>query len=73
MSELANHDQEDDEGRDPGPELIRMHDFVAEERDEEGAYGDDDDACVARDIIVDRVDELSANNDVDRRPADAGE
>ena len=73
MREFAEHDEEDDEAGDPGPEFVEMHDFVAEEGDEEGRCGDDDDTGVAGDGVVDRVQELGADDDVDGGPADAGE
>lgn len=55
MRELAQDDEEDDEGGDPTIEFVVVDDLVAEEGDEEGACGNDDDARVPRDIIVDSV------------------
>ena len=73
MGKFAEDDEEDDEGRDPRPEFVRMHDLVAEEADDEGADGDDDDAREARDVVVDGVDELRAHDRVHRGPADTSE
>ena len=73
VGEFAKHDQEDDEGGDPGPEFIDVHDFVAEEGDEKCAGGDYDDACVSGHVGVYGVDELGAHDNIDRGPADAGE
>ena len=73
VRELAQHDEEDDEAGDPGPELVRVHDLVPEEGDEERRRGDDDDARVSGDIRVHGVEQLRADDDVDRRPSDAGE
>jgi len=50
-----------------------VHDFVAEDGDEPGRGGDDDDAGVAGDVAVDGVDELGADDDVHGGPADTGE
>lgn len=73
VAEDADDDEEDDEGRDPRPELVDVHDLVAEDGDEEGAHGDDDDACEAWHVAVDRVDELRADDAVDCGPAETGE
>lgn len=72
MCKLAEDNQEDDEGWDPAIEFVVVDDFVAEEGDKEGAGGNDDDTCVPRDIIVDSMQELGANNDIDRGPPDTG-
>ena len=73
VRELAQHDEEDDEGRDPAPKFVCVHDLVAEEGYQEGAHGDDEDACPPWDVVVDGVDELRADDAVDGAPADAGE
>ncbi len=73
VGEFAEDDEEDDEGGDPGPEFVVVHDFVAEDGDEPGRGGDDDDAGVAGDVAVDGVDELGADDDVHGGPADTGE
>lgn len=73
VCEDAEDDQEDDEGRDPTPEFVRMHDLVAEERDQECANGDDDDSDRTDDVVVHGIDELSSDDAVDARPADASE
>ena len=72
MCEFSQHDQEDDEARYPGPELIHMHHFVAEKSDEERAGSNDDDPGIAWHVGVHSVDQLSTDNDIDGRPADAG-
>ena len=47
-----------------------MHNLVSEEADEHRAEGDDENASESRYVIVDSVDELFADDGVDRRPAD---
>lgn len=56
MRELAEYDEEDDQTRDPRPELVDMHNFVAEDGDNPRRRRDYDDASVARDVGVDGVD-----------------
>ena len=73
MSEFAQDDEEDDEAGDPAVELVIVNDLVAEQRDQKGRCGNDDDTRVARDVRVDGVEELRANNDIDGGPPDAGE
>lgn len=73
MSKLAQDDEEDDETGDPRPELVSMHHLVPEQRDEKRAGSDDDDARVPRHVSIHRIDQLSAHNDVDSRPANAGQ
>lgn len=65
MREDAEGDEEDDGGGDPGPELVKMDDLVAEEGDAQGAEGNDDDAGPAWDVVVDGVKQLGADNGVD--------
>lgn len=72
MSEFAENDHENNEGRDPTPELVGVHNLVSEEADEEGANRDDEDTSVARNIIVDGVDQLGAHYAVDRGPSNTG-
>ena len=55
MDEFAEHDQEDDEARDPAPELVRVDDFIPEEGDEEGCCRNDDDARPSGNIAVDGI------------------
>jgi hypothetical protein len=50
-----------------------VHDFVAEKGYQKCADGNDDDAGVARDVVIDGVDELGADDGVDGGPTDAGE
>ena len=71
MGKFANHDEEDDETRDPRPEFVQVHQLVSEHRDEKRGGGNDDDACVAFDVGIDGVEELGAHNHIDRTPADA--
>ena len=49
-----------------------MNDLVAEEGYQQRANSNDDDAGVAWHIIVDRVNQLGANDRVHSRPAEAG-
>ena len=55
MCEFAKNDEEDDEARDPRPELVGVHNLVAKECDEECRTGDDDDAGVSWNVGVDGV------------------
>jgi hypothetical protein len=73
MSELAEHDEEDDEAGDPRDHFVEVNDLVAKKGDQEGACCNDDDPGVSRHVRVDGVDELCADNDVDGRPSQAGE
>ena len=73
MGEFAEDDDENDEGRDPGPEFVVVDHFVAEDSDEPGRCGYDDDAGVTWNVGIDGVNELGANYDVDGRPAYTGE
>ena len=47
--------------------------LVPKQSNEESCGRDNDDTGVAGDVVVDCVEELGANDDVDRRPAYAGE
>lgn len=69
----AKDDHEDDKRRDPAPELIGMYDLVSEESHDERAECDDDDTGISRDVRVDCVDKLCADDGIDRGPSDAGE
>ena len=73
MSEFAENDQEDDEAGNPAVEFVHMHDLVAEECDDERASGNDDDTGESWHVSVDGVNQLRADNDIDSRPAEAGE
>lgn len=73
MSEDAQNDDEDDGCREPRPELIGVHDLVAEESDEQRADRHDDDASIAWDVVIDGVDELSSNDTVDCAPSESCE
>ena len=64
MRKRAEHDHEDDEGGDPGPELERVDDLVAEQSDEESAESYYEDTSPAGNGGVDGVDELSSDDDV---------
>src|SRR5947199_8127940 len=50
-----------------------MHHLVAEKSDKEGSGGDNDDASISRDFGVDGIDKLCADDDINRRPSNAGE
>ena len=73
MSEFTENDHEDDEAGDPSPEFVLVHDLVAKEGDEERACSDDDDPGPARHVGVDRMDQLRSDDDVHRRPSNAGQ
>ena len=71
MGKLAEDDQEGDEARHPAPELVRVDDLVAEQCHDQGRRRDDDNARVAWNIVVHRIQQLCADDDIDGRPADA--
>ena len=48
-----------------------MYDLVAEDGDAKCAYCNDDDTSVSWNIMVHSVDQLSADDGVDGRPANA--
>lgn len=73
VGEFAEDDEEDDEAGDPGPELVRVHHLVAKTCDQEGRCCNDDDARISWYVGVDRIDQLCAHDNVDGRPADAGQ
>lgn len=73
VGENAEDDEEDDEGGNPGPELVGVNDFVAEERDDECGDGDDDDTCKAGNVAVHGVQELGTDDGIDAGPSEAGE
>ena len=73
VREFAQYDEEDDQTGDPRPELVVMHDFVAEDGDEPRRRCDYDDASIARNVVVDRVDQLGANYDIHSGPAHTSE
>lgn len=73
MGKDAEDDEKDDEARNPGEALVYVDDAVAEGADDERGHGDDEDASPARHIVVDRMEELGADDDVDGRPAQAGQ
>lgn len=73
MSEGAQHDEENNEGGDPAPVLVGVDNLISSKGDEEGDEGDDEDPGISRDRAVDCVKELSTNDSVCGRPADAGQ
>ena len=73
VREFAQYDQEDDQTGDPRPELVVMHHFVAEDGDEPCRRCNYDDAGIARNVGVDRVDQLGANYDIHSGPAHTSE
>lgn len=56
MRELAEYDEEDDGAGDPGPELVGVHNFVAEDGDEPRRRRNYDDASISGNIVVDGID-----------------
>lgn len=50
-----------------------MHDFVPEQRHEERAERDNQNASPARDVVVNSIDQLRAHDDIDTAPADASQ
>ena len=73
MCEFAQHDEKDDEAGDPGPKFIEMDDLVAEKRDEECACCNDDNTSIARDVVINRIQQLRANDGVHGGPANASQ
>lgn len=73
MSKHSQDDQENDESRNPTPELVRVNDLVAEKGDEHSADGNNDNTNSTRHIRVDSDDQLSADNRVCGGPADTSE
>ena len=60
MSKNPENNQEDDEARYPANHLVPVNHLVPEQRDDEGANGDDENASKTWNVAVDRMDELSA-------------
>lgn len=73
MSVGAQDDNEHDGGGDPAPKFILVDHLVPGEGDEERAEGDDENAGKPRDVGVDRVEELGADDGVGCGPADTGQ
>lgn len=73
VGENSERDQEDDERWDPGVKFVVVDNSVAEAGDEEGPDGDDDDPSKTREVVVDRMKQLSTHYDIDAGPTDAGE
>ena len=71
MCEFPKDDEEDNETGDPGIHLVHVNNLVSEERDQECACCDDNDACVSRNIRIDSIQKLSSYDDVDSGPSDA--
>lgn len=72
MRELAEYDEEDDGTGDPGPELVGMHNFVAEDGDKPRRRCDYDDASITGNISVNSVDQLGADYDIHGGPTHTG-
>lgn len=68
MGEFAKDNKEDDEAGNPGPVFVEMHDFIAEERDDEGRGGNDYNTCISGDVGIDSVEELRADDHIDSGP-----
>lgn len=65
-------DEEDNGGWDPRPEFVNVDNLVAEKSDCESQESNDYHTSKARNIRVDGVDQLGADNGVDRGPTNAG-
>ncbi len=72
MCKYAEDNEEDDECRDPGPELVGVDNLVPKNADEKGQDGNDDDTGKAWNIMIHGVDKLSTDNRVYTGPADTG-
>lgn len=66
----AEHNHKDDKSGHPAPVLVGMNNFVAKEDNDKRAKGDDEDAGETWDVVVDRMDELRANDNIGGSPAD---
>lgn len=64
MREDAENDDENDGSRNPGPELVHVDNLVTEEGYTQRTHGDDDDASITRNVIVDGIDHLCTDNRV---------
>lgn len=70
MGKFAKDDQEDDEAGDPAPVFVSVDNLVAEQRHKEGRCCYDNDARVSWDAVVHCIQQLRANDYIDRGPAD---
>ena len=70
---VLKEDEEDDQRRDPGHELVVVHNLVAKGADEKGADGDDGDSSATGHARVDGFDQLGADNRVHGGPANTRE
>jgi hypothetical protein len=66
---LSEYNQEDDEGRDPAPELVGMHDLVAKKRNQKSHKRENEDPSESRKIVVGGIQQLGAENCVHAQPA----
>lgn len=73
VGEQSEHDHEDNEGGDPAVVFVQVDDLVSGEGDEEGADGDDQDACKSRNVGVHSIEKLGADDGVGGGPAQTGE
>lgn len=73
MGEQSEDDHEDDEGGNPTVVLVQMDDLVSGESDEKGADGDDQDACISRNVGVHSIEKLGTDDGVGGGPAQTGE
>ena len=71
MCEFSKDDEENDEAGNPGVHLVHVNNLVSEERDQERACRDDNDACVSRNVGIDCIQKLGAYYDIDSGPSDA--
>ena len=62
MGKDSEDNEEDDGSWKPGPKLVCVNDLVAEERDQERAECDDQDAGISWDAWVDGMDQLCADD-----------
>lgn len=66
MGEEAENYHEDYECRDPAIELVNVDNFIPDDGDHQSADCDDEDAGPTWHVVVDCMEELSANNRVRR-------
>ena len=72
MSEYSEDDQEDDQAWNPRESLVGVDDFIAEHCDDEGGGCDNDNSSPARHVVIDGIEKLSADNNINGRPTNAG-
>lgn len=66
MGKFAYDDEEYDEARDPRPSLIKVHDLVPEDTDNQSSDSDYQNSSPAWEARVDGMEKLRAYDNIDR-------